>query len=159
MAMSEITEQERKQLEKALDSIAEVQVAFLKREDAKPPEERNGWWSELYKCRGILAEYLWTSKVRAERRASQPEAGEGEIVNERRPQIQLLQDFAERQVRVFRRRIFAQELLPLRGVFLSQARSQPSSEGKRYYQAFPDGYRFVVERRHGGVLQLAPRQA
>lgn len=64
--MTEITEHERKQLETALRLIADVQIAFTKREDAKPPDQRNTWWSELYSCRVKLGNYLYASKVREE---------------------------------------------------------------------------------------------
>lgn len=66
MSANEITPEERKKLDQALYLIADVQVAFTKREEAKPRDQRNGWWSELYKCRTILGEYLYASQKREE---------------------------------------------------------------------------------------------
>lgn len=62
--MIEITAEERKKLEHALNLIADVQIAFTRREDKRPREERNTWWSELYQCRVNLANYLCASKRR-----------------------------------------------------------------------------------------------
>jgi hypothetical protein len=58
-----LTELEIAKLNQALDLLGEVQVAFLRREEKKPKDERNERWRELYSMRIKLGNFIHLSEI------------------------------------------------------------------------------------------------